>query len=56
VQLESTTPAATLRARVVRCEVAALGADAVTYRAGLAFSESSEAIRESATPAGNRMP
>jgi len=56
VQLESSTPAATLRARVVRCEVAALGADAVTYRAGLAFSESSEAIRESATPAGNRMP
>jgi hypothetical protein len=56
VQLESTTPAATLRARVVRCEVAALDADGVRYRAGLAFSESSEAIRESSTLTGNGVP
>jgi PilZ domain-containing protein len=56
MQLETTTPGATLRARVVRCEVAALDADGITYRAGLAFSENGEAIREATTLAGNGMP
>jgi PilZ domain-containing protein len=56
VQLESNVRSTLLRARVVRCTVAALDASGVTYRAALAFSESCDWVREAATPAGNPLP
>jgi hypothetical protein len=56
VQLERDTHTVMIRARVVRCVVAALDANGVTYRAALAFSESCEWVREPSTPAGNIVP
>ena len=56
VQLESNVRCTMLRARVLRCAVAALDASGVTYRAALAFSESCDWLREATTPAGNALP
>lgn len=56
VQLETEVRMTMIRARVVRCAVAALDASGVTYRAALAFSESCDWVREAMTPTGNAMP
>jgi PilZ domain len=56
VQLETEARSTMLRARVVRCAVAALDASGVTYRAALAFSESCDWLREATTHAGNALP
>jgi hypothetical protein len=56
VQLETDAHSAMLRARVVRCAVAALDASGVTYRAALSFNDSCELLREAATPVGNVLP
>ncbi|HXT30191.1 MAG TPA: hypothetical protein VN716_12945 [Vicinamibacterales bacterium] len=56
VQLESSVRSTMLRARVLRCAVAALDASGVTYRAALAFSESCDWLREATTPTGNALP
>ena len=44
-----------VRALVIRCSVAALDADSITYRAGLVFEERVE-VRERQTPAVYRVP
>jgi len=56
VQLETNARSTMLRARVLRCVVAALDASGVTYRAALAFSENCDWLREPATPTGNAVP
>jgi hypothetical protein len=56
VQLETDTRTTMLRARVVRCIVAALDASGVTYRAALAFSDSCDWLREVSTHRGNAVP
>jgi hypothetical protein len=56
VHLETDAQRWTVSARVVRCAVAAIDAEAgVTYRAALAFIESCEWMREALTPAGYLM-
>ena len=56
VQLETEARSTMIRARVVRCAVAALDASGVTYRAALAFIDNCEWVREATTPIGNVMP
>jgi PilZ domain-containing protein len=56
LQLETDTSTALVRARVVRCIVAALDANGVTYRAGLSFSESCDWLREANPHGENAVP
>ena len=56
VQIETDHRTALVRAEVVRCAVAALDAAVVTYRAGLAFSETCDWVSEAATRDGHDMP
>jgi hypothetical protein len=56
VHLVTATASAIVHARVVRCAVAALEASGVTYRAGLAFSDRCDLLREVPTLRGNRVP
>jgi len=56
LHLVTATASAIVHARVVRCAVAALDASEITYRAGLAFSDRCDVIREAPTPRGNRVP
>lgn len=56
VHLETDAQRWTVSARVVRCAVAAIDAEAgITYRAALAFIDSCEWMREALTPAGYLM-
>jgi hypothetical protein len=56
VHLESDARRETLAARVVRCAVSAIDAEAgVTYRAALSFTNSCDWVREVVTPNGNAL-
>ena len=56
VHLESPARRETMAARVVRCAVSAIDAEAgITYRAGLAFTNSCDWVREVLTPDGNTL-
>jgi hypothetical protein len=56
VQIETDRRTALVRAEVVRCAVAALDAAVVTYRAGLAFSETCDWVSEAATRGEHDVP
>lgn len=56
VQIETDRRTVLVRAEVVRCLVTALDAEVVTYRAGLAFSETCDWVSEAATRDGHDVP
>lgn len=56
VQFESDERHEQVSARVVRCAVASINAEAITYRAALSFIDTCDWVREVLTPEGYGMP
>jgi hypothetical protein len=56
VQLETDAHRGSIAALVVRCAVAAIDSESITYRAALSFTESCEWVREGLTQAGHELP
>ena len=56
VQFECDERHGQVSARVVRCAVASIDGEAITYRAALSFIETCDWVREVLTPAGYGMP